>query len=274
MFDLLFSGIEAYNQIGMFIGALICLGIGGLILGYSLYSRLHAVRAMGTVIGVTGANGMYTPIYRYTLPDGETHEAKSDTSSGWTRGKETGRVVPLMISAHNPTEAQEANSYLFDMIGLVFLVPGFWLGYAAVTYYPVTKMTWIMAGAMLLYLAERAHRIFIPKGARVSIAEWRKQHGLDGSASIDLKEVKPIEQVLSAPDVQQARQAQWQKSRKWAPLVGAFALLLAVIGVYQGYRISRLESIGVRAPNWKTIRAAAAAAPAITRSSDTAPTRI
>src|SRR5437899_4516384 len=108
MFDLLFSGIQAWNQIGMFVGALICLGIGGFILGYSLYSRLHAVRAMGPVIGVTGGNGTHTPVYRYTLPNGETHEAKSDTSSGWLRGKETGRVVPLLVSAHNPTEAQEA----------------------------------------------------------------------------------------------------------------------------------------------------------------------
>src|SRR4051812_7840724 len=111
MFDLFAAGIQAYNQIAMFLGALMCLGIGGLILGYSLYSRLHAVRAMGTVIGVTGADGMYTPVYRYTLPNGETHEAKSETSSGWVGGKETGRTVPLMISAHNPTEAQEANSY-------------------------------------------------------------------------------------------------------------------------------------------------------------------
>jgi hypothetical protein len=42
------------------------------------------------IIGVTVKNGMYAPVYRYTLPDGQTHEAQSDTSSGTTRGTETG----------------------------------------------------------------------------------------------------------------------------------------------------------------------------------------
>src|SRR5689334_1008095 len=131
MFDLFIDGIRAYNQIAMLIGAAICLGIGGLILGNSLYWRLHAERVTGTIIGVIARNGMYTPVYRYTAPDGETHEAKSDTSSGWARGKATGRTVPLLISAHNPTAARERNSYLFDIAGLVFIAPGLWLGYTA-----------------------------------------------------------------------------------------------------------------------------------------------
>ena len=48
MFDLIFQGAQAWNQVGFFIGALFCLGIGGLILGNSLYRRVHAPRAQGT----------------------------------------------------------------------------------------------------------------------------------------------------------------------------------------------------------------------------------
>ena len=33
MFDLIFQGAQAWNQVGFFIGALVFLGIGGLILG-------------------------------------------------------------------------------------------------------------------------------------------------------------------------------------------------------------------------------------------------
>lgn len=101
------------------------------------------------------------PVYRYTLPDGRTHEAKSDTSSGSARGKETGRVVSLMISAHNPTDAREATNYLFDAIGILLIAPGVWLGYTALTAYSVTWMTWIMMVVMLFYLTERGHRVFI-----------------------------------------------------------------------------------------------------------------
>jgi hypothetical protein len=90
MFNFIFSSIQAYTQIGLFLGALVCVGLGGLILGNSLYWRAHALRASGVIIGVTVKNGMYAPVYRYTLPDGQTHEAQSDTSSGTTRGTETG----------------------------------------------------------------------------------------------------------------------------------------------------------------------------------------
>src|SRR5260221_545157 len=245
LFDFFVSASQAYDQIGMFIGAIVCLGLGGLILGNSLYWRIHALHASGTIVGVVSRNGTYTPVYRYTLQDGQTHIAKSNTGSGSVRGKETGRVVPLMISAHNPTEAQETDSYLFDIIGLVLIVPGVWFGYTALTAYPITPMTWIMAIAMLVYLAERGHRVLIPKGQRLSIEEWRKQHGT--ASTLDLTDVKPIEEIISAPDVQQAEQRQLQSSRKMAPLIGIFAVALVGLAIFQGMKIAHLEAVGLRA---------------------------
>jgi uncharacterized protein DUF3592 len=225
---------------------LVFLGIGGLILGNSIYWRVHALRAKGTVIGVIANGNTYTPVYRYTLADGQSHVAKSDTGSGWVRGKETGRVVPLMISAHNPTQAREAGSYLFDLIGLALTVPGIWLGYTALTAFPITRMTWFMAAAMLIYLGERAHRVLIPKGQRLSIEDWKKQHNI-GQTTIDLASVKPIETLVSASDVAQARLKQAQSYKFIVPILAAIAVLLLGIGVFQSMKISRLEAQGVRA---------------------------
>src|SRR5262252_2085959 len=112
MFSYFADGMQAYNQVGLFIGALVCLGIGGLILGNSLYWHLHAPRVAGTIVGMIARDGMYTPIYRYTSPDGQTHETKSNISSSSMLGKETGRAVALMISPHDPAKVQEANGYL------------------------------------------------------------------------------------------------------------------------------------------------------------------
>jgi hypothetical protein len=50
---------------------------------------------------------------RYSVPHGKFHEAKSDTGSESIRGKETGRAVPLMISAHNPNEVHEVRNYFY-----------------------------------------------------------------------------------------------------------------------------------------------------------------
>jgi hypothetical protein len=37
------------------------------------------------------------------------------------------------------------------------------LGYTTLVVYPLTPATWIMAAIMLVYLAKRGRRVFIPK---------------------------------------------------------------------------------------------------------------
>src|SRR5215475_11343218 len=142
MWDLIFGSAQAYEQVGLFIGALVCLGLGALVLGNSIVWRIHSLRATGTIIGVIAEGGMYASVYRYTLPDGRTQEAKSDTSTSSARGRETGRVVPLLIAPHNPTRAREANNYSVEAIlaaaGLSLVVAGLWVGHIAITAYPVT----------------------------------------------------------------------------------------------------------------------------------------
>jgi hypothetical protein len=170
MFNLIFSGIQAFNQVGMFAGALVFLAIGGLLLGNSLYWRLHAQRVTGTVVGVLPNGKVYVTVYRYTGPDGRSHEAKSDSGSSWGKGKETGRVVRLMIAPHNPELACEADSHVFDLIGIVILAPGVLLAYIALTAFPVTWMTWIMAVVLILHLGERAYRLEIVRQETLACA--------------------------------------------------------------------------------------------------------
>lgn len=246
MFELITSGTQAYNQVGMFVGAVICLGIGGLLLGYSVYWRVHAIRTTGTIVGVLNQNAAYFPVYRYQLPDGQFREAKSDSGSGSIRGKETGRVVPLMISAHNPNEAREAGDHLFVVIGLVFFVPGVWLGYTAVTAFPVTRMTWFMGLAFLVYAAERLHGIFVPKRRRILEAEWKQRHGLNGNGTIDRDKVKPVEflAVTSAP----AQTAQFTNSKLTIPVLAFFAVVVLAAGAYESLMVFQLETTGMRAP--------------------------
>jgi hypothetical protein len=246
MFNFIADGIQAYNQAGLFLGAMVCLGLGGLILGNSLYWRMHALRAAGTVIGVIDKGGTYVPVYRYTLPDGQSHEAKSDTGSSSARGKETGRIVPLLICAHDPTRAREAGNHWFDVIGLVLLLPGVILAYTALTAYPVTWKTWVMAAIILVYLAERGRGVWIPKGQRLSVEEWRKQHGL--GAAIVPADIKPMEKILATPQAQQALQTQVRGNKMAAPIVAVFAVILLCVGIFQAREIARLESTGLRAP--------------------------
>ena len=246
MFSFVVDAVAAANQAGLFLGALFCLGLGGLILGNSMYWHLHALRVTGTVIGVVDKGDTYTPVYRYTTPDGQTREARSDTSSSMSRGKETGRVVPLLISPHDPGVVQEAGSHLIDIIALLLIAPGVVLAYVALTAYPVTWMTWIMAAVLLIYLVVHGRRVFIPKGQRVSREEWRKARGL-GAGALDPDSVKPIERILATPEAHERAQAQARSNRKAAPLVGLFAAALLAAGLYVAKDVARLEASGLRA---------------------------
>src|SRR5450759_1484272 len=71
--------------------------------------------------------------------------------------------------------------------------------------------------------------------------------------TIDLTEVKPIESIVSAPDVQQARQKQLQNNKKVAPFLAVFAVILVAVGIYQSKTIARLEASGLRA-NGEVVR--------------------
>ncbi|HEX5280997.1 MAG TPA: DUF3592 domain-containing protein [Micropepsaceae bacterium] len=246
MFEFIVSGIQAWNQVGLFAGAVIFLGIGGLLLGNSLYWRVHAIRATGTIIGVLKQDAAFFPVYRYQLPDGQFHEAKSDTGSGTISGKETGRVVSLMISAHNPAEAREAGFYLFDFIGVIFILPGIWLGYTALTAFPITRMTWVMAIVFLIHVAERLRGVFVPKGRRVSVAEWKQQRGIGAGATIDLSKVVQVESLRLAPEP--AQTAQFANSKLVIPVLACFAVLLLAAGAYESFFVFQLESNGMRAP--------------------------
>ena len=62
MWTLIADGMQAYNQIGLFLGALFCLAIGVLLIGYPVYQRRHAFRTTGTIIGVIQADDMYCPV--------------------------------------------------------------------------------------------------------------------------------------------------------------------------------------------------------------------
>jgi hypothetical protein len=251
MFELISRGAQAYQQVGVFIAALVCFGLGALLIGNAIYLHLYGLSVTGTIIGVIAQRGMYAPVYRYTAPDGQTREAQSDVSSGTIAGKETGRVVLLLVSPHNPARATQRGLRTADSIvsalGAVMVLVGLWLGYTAITAYPVTLMTWIMAVCMLIFLGWHLRRSVIPRGKRPSLAEWKKRRNLGEGARVDLTRVTPIEEIVSGADMQRAAERQSRQSRMLAPIVGVMAVVFIGVAIYQGAAIARLEANGLRA---------------------------
>lgn len=239
MFDVFASSSQAYHQVGLFVAALVCFGVGALLVGSTIYLNIVGWRVSGTIIGVVARGDKYAPVYRYLAPNGLVREAQSSISSNSLAGNDTGRVVPLLVSPHNPARFSTLN-VIMTALGGGLLLLGFGLGYVALTAYRVTPMTWIMAAGLLIWLGWRLWRGFIPRAQRPSIAEWRKQRGLGEDARVDLAQVKSVEQIETM-----AAKATAQPPRMLPFIV--FAAGLAALAILQGVTVGKLQMAGLRA---------------------------
>jgi Protein of unknown function (DUF3592) len=249
VFDILFGLISALNQVGVLMGALVCGGLGMLLVGHAIYWRLHAVRVEGEVIGVRQHGNIFNAVYRYTLPSGQTCEATSLDGSDSTRGKETGAVVSLLVVPDKPDEVQEARHHIFTIIGVVLLAVGAGLFYYAVTAFPVGPMTWFAGGLVLMHFLKRVRQIVFPKDKRLRLplAGWRQMLAERKAAQLAEAPVQRLEDVASLPERRALEGRQKATLRRLAPLLLIAGVGLFALGVHQSRTLMRLESFGVRA---------------------------
>src|SRR5689334_359945 len=138
MFDL----IATVQQVMLLLMAVAFMAVGGLLIGYEIRTRVRGLRVTGTIVGVREKKPhVYHSVYRYTLPSGEEIEATSNTGSGFTRGRETGRRVQLFTFADRPNEVCEAGMPIAGLFGAVFFAIGLWPLHVALTNWPLTPLT-------------------------------------------------------------------------------------------------------------------------------------
>ena len=248
MFDLLFNGMAAFSQAMTLLGGVICAGIGLLILGNGWYWRLRAQRVDGTIIGVRQKDKVYYNVYRYILPNGETQEATSDSGSGLTGGRETGRAVRLILFPDRPDRVREPGAVLMTMIGLCFLLPGIFLLKTSFTHFPVTPMTGIVLAALLGVAALKIRKNIIPKEQRLSLTDWQAARKRERDAELNALPVRPIEEILDSPEKRLELQRQRKANRVMAPLLLLAGAGIIAGGLYMGRNVQALEDNGLRAP--------------------------
>ena len=247
MFDVLVSGLGALNQVGLFIAGLVCAGLGGLFVGNAVYWRLHAVRVEGQVIGARQNGSCFNAVYRYTLPSGQSCEGTSNEGSSSVRGKETGTLVPLLVIPEKPNQVLEARTHIFTVIGVLLFAPAAWLFYTAVTAWPIGPMTWAVAAVLVIHFFVRIYKIILPKDKRLTPSAWKdlmsRRSGTGSQTS-----VRPIEDIISQPEIRARDEAQRANNRRWAPMLALAGVGLLGLGVYLGFALMQLEATGMRVP--------------------------
>jgi hypothetical protein len=245
LFNLAFNAMAAWNQIGFMIGGLFCLGLGGLLLGWGISRRLKGQRVEGEIIGVRHKDGFNYPVWRYILPSGETRESTSHVGVGGSaRGMETGKCVPLLVDPENPDEAEAANSYITEIIGLILAAPGVLFLKAAFTSGPVTPMTWLMGAGFVAYGGAKLHKLIIPKEQRAASPQaWMAERKAARRAELASIPVTAAEAIVPTPQ----EMKQQATNNKVAPFLIFAALGLLVLTGYLGQKTAALETRGLRA---------------------------
>ncbi len=246
-FDLIFSALAALNQVAVFMGALLCFGLGALLVGNAIYWRLHAVRVQGEVIGVRRNGNSFTSVYRYDSPAGQTVEATSLEGSSSVRGRETGRLVPLWVIPEKPNEVQERNNHLFTVLGVAILGFGvmfFWFGATA---WRTGPMTWIVGSIVLAHLLMKVRNIIAPRDKTLPPSGWRALMAvLKAARTTDPAPVQRVEEITALPEFRD-RQIKARAQLAWlAPLVLLAGVGMLAFGVHESRALLRLEASGMR----------------------------
>lgn len=183
LFDIVFDGVSAWAQMGYFLMAFAFSGIGGGLILYELYWRLRADRVNARIssVRVTGSNKdnkkkyvgeLYYSVFEYSALNGEVKEHQSDMGSNGLLNRLPGKKVRLMVFAGNPEKVRRP-SMVLPIFGLVFLLPGLFIGHMAVTTFEPTFMFFVFIVAAIGFISYKIWN-FVKDIPREDLKEgWR-----------------------------------------------------------------------------------------------------
>ena len=232
----------ALRQAGALLVAGLLLGAGVLLFGNRLYWRLFAKRVRGNVVGVRAPRKyFYYPVYRYKVtPTSRWQEATADV--GWLPNPElvTGYKARLLVFRKFPDRVANAGSYVLETIGTVFFVIGGAGIAAACVFWPVTSLTWVVLGVILIFVIYLLRRC-IPRRREPPFSSitrgWRPAELLESP-------VQSIEDLLSGAVRAERRRRQRETARIVTPALILLGLGVVALGVYLGRSTFLLKSHG------------------------------
>lgn len=243
----MFELFAAYSQAGLLLMAAVCLGLGGLLLAHEVHWRLRATHVVGTVIGVREIKpNMYSTVYRYSLPTGQSREATSSIGSNITEGRDTGRTVPLLIFPERPDRVSEARSKIAGVFGVFFVLVGLWPLQTALSSGRVSWLTLAILSALFAYIAWKFKSKMIPAAERGSLSDWQKARRDARAAELAAIPVRPIEEILNSPEGREGRRKDRKSYRVIAPIAALAGVALLFLATHLWREASLRGSAGLR----------------------------
>ncbi len=119
------------------------------------------------------ASQMYTAIYEFVTPHGDTIQVPGTVSSSSIADKLPGSEAVIFVRPDKPDRVRK-KSFLFLGIGLVFAMPGVWILYVAFSMLSFTFGGFAMMGAAFVFLAVKVLKSLRRFEEKVPRKEWSK----------------------------------------------------------------------------------------------------
>jgi hypothetical protein len=172
------------------------------------------------------------------MPTGGSCEATSSIGSNGTQGRETGRVVSLLVFPEQPEQVSEARSAVAGIVGALLVLVGIWPLHTALASGRVPLITWFVLAIILAYLARKLVGKIIPAAQRQSPSQWQQARREKRHAELAATPIRTIEEILSSPEARERR----LKDRKSFRVIGPIALLVGVAVLVFSAHLAREES--------------------------------
>jgi len=224
----------AREQVMLLLGALGLILLGGALIVDFVMMRLKARSYRGKICGAreqsvssTKAGRVYFPVVEYTDESGLRRQAETDAGSSGLADKAPGRTVRLLVVPGRPHEAR-ITGYSRLVFSGIFIASGILLGGFAAANYAVNPWTYIVGLVILGALGGMgARKLIIMKG----------QGGEPGPPDKDNKYKERLKEKQSlkfiGPEELHLRlKEQNAKTKRWAPVAVAVALILIGVGHY------------------------------------------
>lgn len=128
-------------------------GLFALLVMYASIPGMLGRRRKGPVLS-DFSKEMYSAVFKYHAPDGQTYEVASDSSSNWLFNKEPGTKVRLLLKPYD-YEAARRPSLFWVSFGTCFAAAGLVMLYYAFIVSDVTKYTFLVLSGVVAYGAYR-----------------------------------------------------------------------------------------------------------------------
>ena len=233
---------DAVDQAGVLLGAGLLCGLGLFLCANRLYWRLFARRVKGVVVGVRAPRQyLYYPVFRYRLTaTGKWLQGTSDSGALPNPDLVTGHKTRLLVFRKFPDRVADAETHVLEVLGALFLALGGTGIGVAMTFWPVTPMTWVIVTAIGLFALYLLRRTTPRRKEPPFSALWR------GARPANLLDspVYPIEELLDGPVRAERRRKQQAAGRIATPILVLVGLGVVFLGGSLGRTIYLLKASG------------------------------